>query len=48
MENSYMKVSYYPGCSLEGTAKPYDESTRRVLGALEVDLEGLNKLPQPE
>ncbi len=31
-----MKVSYYPGCSLEGTAKPYDESTRKVLGALDV------------
>ena len=25
-----MKVSYYPGCSLHGTAREYDESTRAV------------------
>lgn len=39
MENSVMKVSYYPGCSLEGTAKPFDESTRKILGALDVAIE---------
>ncbi len=33
-----MKVSYYPGCSLEGTAKPYDESARKVLAALDVEI----------
>lgn len=36
-----MKVSYYPGCSLEGTAKPFDESTRKILGALNVDIEDI-------
>jgi heterodisulfide reductase subunit B len=34
-----MKVSYYPGCSLEATGKPYDDSTRQVCRALEVQLE---------
>lgn len=33
-----MNVSYYPGCSLESTAKPYDHSTRSVCRLLEVDL----------
>ncbi len=36
-----MKVSYYPGCSLHGTAREYDESTRAVAHALDVDLEEL-------
>jgi heterodisulfide reductase subunit B len=36
-----MKVSYYPGCSLHGTAREYDESTRAVAHALGVDLEEL-------
>jgi len=39
MENSVMKVGYYPGCSLEGTAKPFDVSTRKILGALDVAIE---------
>jgi heterodisulfide reductase subunit B len=34
-----MKVSYYPGCSLEGTARPYDQSARQVCGSLGIDLE---------
>lgn len=34
-----MKVSYYPGCSLEVTAKNYDLSFRQVCRSLEVDLE---------
>ncbi len=34
-----MKVSYYPGCSLEGTARPFEESTRKILGALDIDVE---------
>lgn len=36
-----MKVSYYPGCSLEGTAKEYDESLEAVAGALGIELEEL-------
>lgn len=36
-----MKVSYYPGCSLEGTAKEYDESTRAVCQALGIELKEL-------
>jgi heterodisulfide reductase subunit B2 len=34
-----MKVSYYPGCSLEGTAKSYDVSVQRICRALGVELE---------
>src|SRR5208337_2427921 len=34
----FMKVSYYPGCSLESTAKPYDNSTRSICRILDVDL----------
>src|SRR5512141_2512272 len=34
-----MKVSYYPGCSLESTGKGYDHSTREVCGALGVELD---------
>ncbi|MBM3299058.1 MAG: CoB--CoM heterodisulfide reductase iron-sulfur subunit B family protein [Deltaproteobacteria bacterium] len=33
-----MKVSYYPGCSLEGTAKSYDVSVRRVCHTLGIEL----------
>ncbi|RLB07842.1 MAG: disulfide reductase [Deltaproteobacteria bacterium] len=36
-----MKVSYYPGCSLLGTAREYDESNRAVCGALGIELEEL-------
>lgn len=32
-----MKYVYYPGCSLEGTAREYDIATRGVLSALEVE-----------
>jgi len=37
-----MKVSYYPGCSLHGTAKEYDESTQMVCEELGVELEEVN------
>lgn len=33
-----MKLSYYPGCSLHGTAVEYDVSTRQVCQALGVEL----------
>lgn len=33
-----MKYAYFPGCSLEHTAKPYDESIRAIFKALEVEL----------
>lgn len=33
-----MRFSYYPGCSLEATAKEYDLSTREVCQALGVEL----------
>ncbi len=36
-----LALSYYPGCSLEGTAKEYDVSARAVCGALGVSLEEL-------
>ena len=31
--------AYYPGCSLSGMGKPYDESLRAVFGHLGIDLE---------
>jgi len=34
-----MKYSYYPGCSLEGTAMEYEISTRAVMKALGYELE---------
>jgi len=36
-----MKVSYYPGCSLLGTAREYDQSTRVVCSTLGIELEEL-------
>ncbi|GAB6181576.1 CoB--CoM heterodisulfide reductase iron-sulfur subunit B family protein [Desulfotomaculum defluvii] len=33
-----MKVSYYPGCSLEATAKEFDSSVRAVSKALDLEL----------
>lgn len=36
-----MKVSYYPGCSLHGTAKEYDQSMKAVSAALDIELKEL-------
>jgi heterodisulfide reductase subunit B2 len=36
-----MKVSYYPGCSLEGTAREYKESLESVSRFLNIELEEL-------
>jgi heterodisulfide reductase subunit B len=36
-----MQYSYYPGCSLEGTAKEYDAATRAFLTAMGNELEEL-------
>jgi len=33
-----MKLSYYPGCSLEGTSLDYDQSVRRICQLLDVEL----------
>ena len=33
-----MKYSYYPGCSLEGTALDYDQSIRKICRILDVEL----------
>lgn len=33
-----MKLSYYPGCSLEGTALDYDQSVREICRNLDVEL----------
>jgi heterodisulfide reductase subunit B len=38
-KKSYKKVAYYPGCSLEGTGKPYDRSTKAVGKKLGLELE---------
>src|SRR4030042_1905847 len=37
-----MKVSYYPGCSLDGTAKEYGESSEAVCKMLGIELKELN------
>jgi heterodisulfide reductase subunit B len=34
-----MKVTYYPGCSLEGTARDYADSIQGVCASLAIDLE---------
>ena len=34
-----MRVSFYPGCSLEGTAREYGESIRAVCRALDIEIE---------
>lgn len=34
-----MKVSYYPGCSLEGTARDYADSIESVCESLEIELQ---------
>ncbi|PIX22913.1 MAG: disulfide reductase, partial [Deltaproteobacteria bacterium CG_4_8_14_3_um_filter_43_13] len=36
-----MRVSYYPGCSLESTARDYDESLRAVFDVLGIELREL-------
>ncbi len=36
-----MKVSYYPGCSLKGTARDYEDSLKSVCGLLDIELEEL-------
>ena len=36
-----MKVSYYPGCSLKGTARDYEDSLKSVCALLDIELEEL-------
>jgi len=36
-----MRYAYYPGCSLQATGRAYDESTRAIAEALEIELEEL-------
>jgi len=33
-----MKLSYYPGCSLEGTSRDYDQSVREICRKLDIEL----------
>ncbi|MCO5387104.1 MAG: heterodisulfide reductase-related iron-sulfur binding cluster [Desulfosporosinus sp.] len=35
-------VSYFPGCSLHGLAKPFDTSTRLVCGKVGINLQEPN------
>ncbi|EHQ53182.1 CoB--CoM heterodisulfide reductase [Ectothiorhodospira sp. PHS-1] len=35
------KVAYYPGCALEGSAGPYDKSTRVLVKALDMEMVNL-------
>jgi len=37
-----VKLAYYPGCSLESSARMYESSLHRVLGRLGVELEEIN------
>jgi heterodisulfide reductase subunit B len=41
IEDKAVKISYYPGCALHGTALEYDESTRAMTGMLGVELREL-------
>jgi heterodisulfide reductase subunit B len=34
-----MNITYYPGCSLESSARDYDESIRAICGALDINLQ---------
>ena len=38
LKKKYKKVGYYPGCALEGSAIPYDKSTRAIGKALGLEL----------
>ncbi|HFE37530.1 MAG TPA: disulfide reductase [Gammaproteobacteria bacterium] len=38
LKKKYKKVAYYPGCALEGSAIPYDKSTRAIGKALGLEL----------
>lgn len=40
-EGATLKVSYYPGCALHGTAREYDESTKAVGTILGLELDEL-------
>jgi len=40
-EKKMKEVSYYPGCSLHGTAKEYGESIQGVSGLLDIRLHEL-------
>lgn len=37
-----MEFAYYPGCSLESTGKPYDQSCREVFKALGIGLKDID------
>jgi len=37
-----LKVSYYPGCSLHGTAKEYDQSVKAVSSALGIEMKEID------
>jgi heterodisulfide reductase subunit B2 len=37
-----MEFAYYPGCSLESTAKPYDQSCREVFKVLDIGLKEID------
>jgi heterodisulfide reductase subunit B len=37
-----LNVSYYPGCSLMGSAREFDDSVRRIAASLDVELAELN------
>src|SRR5210317_1975548 len=37
-----MKVSFFPGCSLEGTAREYGESIEAVCSSLDIELNELS------
>ncbi len=41
MREAPMEYLYYPGCSLETSGKPYDESLRAVFRVLGIELKTL-------
>ncbi|MBL4617005.1 MAG: CoB--CoM heterodisulfide reductase iron-sulfur subunit B family protein, partial [Robiginitomaculum sp.] len=41
-KEKYKQVEYYPGCALEGTAQPYNTSTKAIAKELELELQEID------
>ncbi|MBL1431484.1 MAG: CoB--CoM heterodisulfide reductase iron-sulfur subunit B family protein [Robiginitomaculum sp.] len=41
-KEKYKQVAYYPGCALEGTAQPYNTSTKAIAKELELELQEID------
>ncbi len=41
-KDKYKQVAYYPGCALEGTAQPYNTSTKAIAKELQLELKEID------